>query len=224
LADRIIVTNPDIRAEVVAAVGATKVVVLPNGVDVHTFSPAEHSERTQTSMILFVGRLSPIKNLPLLIEAAALLGRPVTVRLVGVGPLRNDLEMQARRLGVRLELPGVIEHRQLPGELRRASVFVLTSLSEGHPKALLEAMSCGCVCVATASRGVTEVLQHEQTGLLSAPDPTAFAQTLERALSDEPLRTRLAHNARARAERDFDINAIMEREIEMLKDLAEAGR
>jgi glycosyltransferase involved in cell wall biosynthesis len=224
LADRIIVTNPDIRAEVVASVGSAKVIMLPNGVDVTIFSPSESSGRAQPSVILFVGRLSPIKNLPLLIDAAALLRHPVIVRLIGVGPLREELKDRAQRLGVHLELPGTVEHRHLPEELRRAAVFVLTSRIEGHPKALLEAMSCGCVCVATSSPGVAEVIQHEQTGLLSAPEPTALAETLERALSDQPLRARLAHNARAHAERDFNIDAIIGREVAMLQDLAQARR
>jgi glycosyltransferase involved in cell wall biosynthesis len=224
LADKVIVTNPEIRDEVAGRLNKSRIVFLPNGVDVSRFSPAAAQTDGAVPTLLFVGRLAPVKNLELLLEAAAQLRRPVKVRFVGTGPLADDLAARARRLGVTLELPGVVEHSALPGELRRAAVFVLTSRIEGHPKALLEAMSCGCVCVATSSPGIVDLLEHERTGLLTAPDPESVARAIARALDDGALRERLARNARARVERDYDIAAILEREVAMLLELGRSGR
>jgi glycosyltransferase involved in cell wall biosynthesis len=221
-ADRIIVTNPAIRDEVLARVAPRKVVFLPNAVDVEEFSPrpTPPGAPQEPAILLFVGRLAPQKNLPLLIEAASRLGPGVAVRMIGSGPERDRLAGQARQLGVELDLAGVVEHRRLPDELRRAAVFVLTSRIEGHPKALLEAMSCGCVCVATTAPGVVDLVEHEHTGLLAAPDPAALAAALHRALTDQTLRGTLARNARARVVRDFDIEVVLRREVEMLRELA----
>jgi glycosyltransferase involved in cell wall biosynthesis len=218
-ADRIIVTNPAIRDQVVARIGAKKVAFLPNGVDVSTFVPAERPPNVEPT-ILFVGRLAPVKNLGLLLEAVARLDRRPKIRMIGDGPLRAELADRAARLGLMLELPGIVDHRHLPAELQAAAVFVLTSRFEGHPKALLEAMSCGCVCVATAAAGILDVLEHEVTGLIADHDPASLAAALARALDDAALRARLSRNARERAVRDFDLRTILEREVQMLAGLA----
>ena len=223
LADRIIVTNPAIKAEIERQVGAERIAFLPNGVDIKRFAPGQ-TESTDGPILLFVGRLSPQKNLPLLLEAAARLHPRVVVRMIGTGSMREELVSQAKRLELELQLPGIVAHEDLPEELRRASLFVMTSRIEGHPKALLEAMACGCVCVATHAPGVSELLEHRVTGLLCAAEPDELADHLKLALADQHLRERLSVNARQRVERDFSLDSILSREVEMLKQLASTRR
>jgi glycosyltransferase involved in cell wall biosynthesis len=220
-ADRIIVTNPRIRAKVERTIGPSRVLFIPNAVDTRHFHPESetHGRMPQPARILFVGRLSPQKNLPMLIDAASRLGRAVVVRLIGDGPLASALAQQAAAAGVDLELPGVLSHEALPDELRRASVFVLPSSIEGHPKALIEAMSCGCVCVGTDVDGIRDVLVDGTTGLLTPSTTDDLALTLKRALDDETLRRRVSMNARAYVLEHYDIAVTLAAEIRALSEL-----
>jgi glycosyltransferase involved in cell wall biosynthesis len=222
-ADRVIVTTPRLRDLVAAEIGHDKLVFVPNGVDTVSFAPAEEPAPTWVPpVVLCVGRLVPVKNLSLLLDAVSRLERPVRVRLIGDGPERGALEQQARRLKVNLECPGVLPHQQLPVEFRRASVFAMLSRSEGHPKALLEAMSCGCICVGTDSEGIREVIRHGENGLLTAPAPDAVADALRTALDDAPLRARLSRGARALVEANYDLNRTLSAEILAIKELAQS--
>jgi glycosyltransferase involved in cell wall biosynthesis len=218
MADRVIVTNPRIREEAVRRVGAARVLLIPNAVDTARFAPAP-ADVTVPGRILCVGRLSPEKNLPLLIQAVARLDRPATIRLVGIGPVTDTLATQAAALGVTLEFAGTVQHQHLPDEYRRAAVFAMTSFSEGHPKALIEAMSCGCVCVGTDVDGIRDVLRHGETGLLAPLDTGAFAGALARALDDQALRDRLSRAARAEAVEHYDISATLAAEIAAMRAL-----
>ena len=79
-----------------------------------------------------------------------------------------------------------------------ADVFVLPSLSEGSPNALLEAMACGLPIVATRVGGVPEIAVDGETALLVPPeDPVALARAIDRLLRDRPLAARLGSAARA---------------------------
>lgn len=224
-ADRIIVTNPRIRADVERRIGAGRVLFIPNAVDTRAFAPpAEARAAADLPTILFVGRLSPEKNLPLVIQAAAALARPVRLRFIGSGPLAAALASQAAAAGMPLELPGVVPHEQLPDELRRADLFVLASSSEGHPKSLLEALSCGCVCVGTDVEGIRDVIRDGENGLLAPVRVEALRAAFERALGDAGLRDRLGRNARAGIVARYDIAATLAAEIEALRALAGARR
>jgi glycosyltransferase involved in cell wall biosynthesis len=92
---------------------------------------------------------------------------------------------------------------------------------EGHPKALLEAMSCGLPCVAVDAPGARDVLRSEVDGLLVPDDPTAFAGALDRVRRDRELAERLGAAARATVEERFDARALIAREVELLRSLAE---
>lgn len=224
LADLVIVTNPALRSWIEERIGAARVAFVPNGVDTLRFSPGPARERGHPAILLAVGRLSPEKNLQLLVRAASRLPVPAVVRLVGAGVEEKALQRTASDLGVRLELCGVIPHERLPELLRSADVFVISSRREGHPKALVEAMSCGCVCVGTRAEGIRDVIADGEDGLLSDPDESALALTLERALEDAPLRRRLAQRAREKARREYDIDTTLRTEVEALLRLARGRR
>ena len=174
--------------------------------------------------LLAVGRLSPEKNLSLLLRAAARLPMPVVVRLVGAGVEEKALRQMALDLGVALELCGVVAHERLPELLRSADLFVITSRREGHPKALIEAMSCGCVCVGTRVEGIRDVITDGEDGLLAEPEDGPLAAALGRALADRPLRDRLRQRAREKATRDYDIDINLQTEVEALLRLGSARR
>jgi glycosyltransferase involved in cell wall biosynthesis len=106
--------------------------------------PRHHGPRTAPRTVLYVGRLSPEKNLARLIEALAQVRESPCLVLVGDGVLRGDLEERARAVGVEAEFLGVVPHSQLPRHFRSADCFVLPSLSRGIPRRSSRPWPPGC--------------------------------------------------------------------------------
>jgi glycosyltransferase involved in cell wall biosynthesis len=106
----------------------------------------------------------------------------------------------------------------LPEEINRSAVFVLPSLYEGHPKALIEAMSCGVAVVGTDVDGIRDVIRHGETGLLCEPTTDALAATLNRVLSDAALRNRLGQAAREFVVREYSLERVVALELATLAE------
>lgn len=224
-ADAVIVTTEELAAYVGRKVGDAKVHLVPNGVDTGLFRPVTRAPGA-VRRVLYVGRLSEEKNLPTLIEAAAkLVGRfSLGLTFIGDGPLRGRLEARARALGVPARFLPFVDHRQLPGCFAEADAFVLPSLTEGHPKVLLEAMSCGIPCVASNVGGNRAIVVDGQTGLLFDPDAAdTLADRLERVFTQEEFARQLGARARARIVEHYDLGTLVGREIELLRRLARAA-
>lgn len=221
----VIVTTEELRAR--ASALARRVELIPNGVDIRLFAPpatgaeARHADRC----VLYVGRLSPEKNLSTLVQAVARLGGRVPVRLtlVGAGPLEGELRAEARAAGVDAEFQGVVDQRRLPVIYASANAFVLASFTEGHPKVLLEAMSSGLACVASNCAGNRSLVVDGVTGLLFDPDrPDELAACLERVLTDPALAAKLGQAARRAVTERYDLTACVAREIALLQSVAGA--
>ena len=170
-----------------------------------SFYPERTSDLT-APVVVAAGRYTPEKGYDRLVEAfARVAGRHPgwSLRIFGHGPLRGALEKQAARLGLedRVTLPGLagnIEH-----ELLAASVFALSSIHEGLPMALAEAMACGLPCVAfDCAPGVREIVTDGVDGVVVPPrDVAGLAEGLDRVMGDEDLRRRLGTAARASVRR-----------------------
>ncbi len=205
---------------------ARRVELIPNGVDTTRFIPPAVPRRIGAAgrvRVLYVGRLSREKNLPALIRAAAMVQRRVRVQLtmVGDGVLREPLATEARAATVPLELPGVIDQARLPDIYAAADVFVLASFTEGHPKALLEAMSAGLPCIASDCAGNRSLIEPDRTGLLfDAQRPAELAARLERLLDGPDLATSLGQAARRLAMSRYDLRTVVGREISLLGEIA----
>lgn len=177
----------------------------------------EHAWLVDKSMPVLVaaGRLAPWKGFNDLLEAMALLARKRSVRLLilGDGPLRTELQrlIEARNLLEVVELVGYVENPLK--YFARADVFVLSSLVEGLPNVLVEAMMCGCTPVSTdCPTGPSEVLQDGKYGyLVPTRDPAAMAAAIERAL-DHPIPKTLLDEAVA----PFAEFAVLDRHFEVL--------
>ncbi len=194
------------RAIVTDRLPRDRIAVIPNGIDSAAWPPA--TPGPQPPAVGLLANLNrPVKRPDLFLRAAALVAarRPeVAWHLVGEGTLRPACEAMAGELGLADQVS--FEGRLVdPGPLlRRWSVGVLCSDSEGFPNAILEYMLCGCAVVATAVGGNRELVADGRTGLLVPPDdPAALAAAIESLLRDERLRARLAAAARRRVERDF---------------------
>jgi len=145
------------------------------------------------------------KGLSFLVEAARI-ATAVNPQLrfvhMGDGPLRDEVahQIEAAGLGDRFQLLD-----RVPDPTRLLSgldVFVLPSIWEGLPIALLEAMAAGLPAVGTAVSGIEDVIEHNRSGLLVPPaDAGALADAILRVASDRALRCRLAEGAIARVAR-----------------------
>ena len=182
-------------------------VCIPGGIDPRRFTdvtPADRSEWNippHAKLILWVGRMDPVKRLGDLVEAFSRLNvnAPLHLLLVGDGPERARVEAQIRRPGLeqRVHLPGF--RSDVPALLAAADLFAFPSLTEGLPNALLEAMASGLPVVAGAVPGCAELIDNLINGLLVAPaSPEALARGITRLLDDAVLASRLGRAARAK--------------------------
>jgi glycosyltransferase involved in cell wall biosynthesis len=149
-----------------------------------------------------IGRLAEEKNFADLIRAMAILGedrRGARLVLLGEGPLRESLRACAAEEGLVhvVDFPGF--RRDVRDLLPALDVVVFSSLGEGLPMALLEAMAAGRCIVATDVGGIGEAVRSGQEALLVVPrDASALAAALRTALADEDLRRRLGNSAQRR--------------------------
>jgi glycosyltransferase involved in cell wall biosynthesis len=215
----VVVTTNRLKAYVEArhSIPSWRLRVTPNYVDTELFRPLP-SVSAEPGRILFVGSLKMAKNLATLLQAAKRL-EGAHVVLLGDGPLRAALERQVASLGIEVIFAGRVPNQRLPKEINRSAVFVLPSLYEGHPKALIEAMSCGVVVVGTNVEGIRDVIRHGETGLLCEPTAEALAAALGRALTDTALRDRLGQAARAFAVREYSLERVVRLELGTLTEV-----
>ncbi len=162
-----------------------------------------------------MGRLTAQKDHPTFLRAAALVARQVPdvdFLVVGEGAERAALEALARQLGLAPRVRFLGLRHDVPALMRASDVLTLTSVYEGFPNVLLEAMASGAVAVATAVDGAVEVVVPEETGLLVPPRaPEAVAAAVQRVLGDPVLAERLARAARRRVEVEFTVEAMARR-------------
>lgn len=164
-------------------------------VDPTSLRPDRHSP----ARLLYVGRLSPEKGIPVLLRAFAKLEGRNELRLAGSGFQLEELESLASELGIRdrVQFLGNVDWGGPLFELMRDSdILILPSHTEGLGLVLLEAMSQGLPVVASRVGGIPEIVHHEITGLLFPPgDADALSAALTRLIDDAPLRNRLRTNA-----------------------------
>lgn len=150
-------------------------------------------------VVLGVGRLIPQKDFPTLLRAFALLSTKYRARLVilGEGRLRGELEELARELGIssHFDLPGFAENPYR--YMSRAGVFALSSIYEGLPGVLIQALACACPVVSTdCPGGSAEILAGGQVGrLVPMRDAAALADALHTTLQEPPPAEALAERA-----------------------------
>jgi glycosyltransferase involved in cell wall biosynthesis len=196
-----------------------RVVVIPNGVDTQRFNPDIHGEEIRRRLgvdrgkiVLFVGALTQwhrYKGLEVLIQAMALMRDQVPeARLVIVGA--GQLETEYRQLVSRHSLTscvifaGNVPDDELPKYYACSDMLALPSKdrSEGFGLTILEANATGKPAIGTTVGGIPSVIRDGYNGLLVPPnDPSALAEAIKKALSDDDLLKRMGRNGRAFAER-----------------------
>jgi glycosyltransferase involved in cell wall biosynthesis len=218
--------------------------LIPNGVDLERFRPASPDERrslraglglpVEGALILFVGFFSREKCPDLLFEAWCRLiehgDRTSTLVMVGAtrsayyeveARLADEIRVRAARRGLTARLHFVEATPEIERYQRAADVFVLPSVREGLPNALLEAMACGTGCIATRLDGVTDTLIDDgESGLLvPARDEAALTAALAQLVSQPERARAMGARARQRIERDFGLAQTASRYLAVYREL-----
>lgn len=216
-ARRIVVSTETIKSNIEREYPAfsDKISVVPNYVDTERFYPRSGGDECRD--ILFVGRIASQKNLPILLDAMRRCEQHLTV--IGSGPDETELRNCYGDLGDRVTWIGNVPNEKLPDYMNSARFFVLPSLYEGHPKALMEAMACGMVVIAADSPGIHDLLEHRQTGWLCTPTADGILEALGELCSDAKLAAKLRENAANVIRERFSLNSVAARERTILEEI-----
>jgi glycosyltransferase involved in cell wall biosynthesis len=210
------------------------VAMLENGVDLTRFRAApwppapgpDHPLRA-----LFVGRLVPFKALTLLLDAIAAVADGIDLRLtvVGEGPMREEWQKYARRLGIadRVEFCGALGLDEVAARTRAAHVFCLPSVRESGGAVLLEAMASARPVIAVNFGGPAQIVDHKVGWLAPADGPqavtAAFAQALRDIVANPGQWRRKGEEGRRRAERCYGWDAKVDQALRLYRTLPGAA-
>ena len=216
-ADRIIAFSPHERDAMARLYDAdpSKVSLVPCGVDLSLFCPLDQETARNRlglngeKILLYVGRVEPLKGLDLLVETAAQMDAEDGVRMMVVGAdVNGGQEMdrvrqlaKERDLEDQIDFVGQVDHMELPLYYNAADVCVVPSYYESFGLVALESMACGTPVVATRVGGLPTIVQHGRTGYLKPwRCPDAFANSVEMLISSDGLKRSMGEAARHRAE------------------------
>jgi glycosyltransferase involved in cell wall biosynthesis len=197
--------------------------VVPNGVSVHagdaTHVRAEFGARAGECVLLAVGTLERHKGHQVLLEALARLvsrGLRTPWKLIIAGGRGGDqheaLLQFAEEEGLDDRVRIVTNRNDIPDLLALADIFVMPSLQEGLPMALLEAMTAGKAIIASATSGIPEAIVDGRDGLLTTPgDIGSLSEALRSLLADPARRDTLGAAAAERARQEFTVQVMAER-------------
>lgn len=235
--DRLLSVSSRLAERMAATTGypLERIQVIRNGVDLARFTAVDRVEARRTlgmpqevPAIGTAGRLVPVKNQALFIEALGDLARrgaPFVGIIVGDGPLRQALEERALAVGLRDRVRFLGHREDIERVYAALDVFVLSSASEGLSNTILEAMASGLAVVATQVGGADELIEDGTSGILVPPEsPDSLASALNRIVcADTPLHALLGHRARQRAEAMFSLEGMIRSYEELYLELASAG-
>ena len=201
LARRVAALAPDARTEVVAMGAEIGPPPEPGAAD----RLREELGAGDRPVVLFLGRIVPIKGADLLVEAAAA-APGVAVWIAGDGPDLERLRERARAARLDVSFLGRVDRRRRRLALEACDAVAVPSRieasgrTEGAPVVCRESYAAGRPVIATRTGGLVEIVEENRTGLLVAPgDPEALAGALARFGSDPDLRRRLAEGAASRS-------------------------
>jgi D-inositol-3-phosphate glycosyltransferase len=244
-ADRLVANTDEEGEQLVDLYDAdpARVVTVPPGVDLDVFSPGSRPAARRALgvpqdayLLLFVGRIQPLKGLDVAVRALAALQRP-EARLVVVGGASGAdgageverIDKLVAELGVADQLRTVapVPHHLLSTYYRAADVVLVPSRWESCPYAVLEAMvagGSGAAIVASRVGGIPELVNDGAEALLAAVgDVGSHLDAVEKLLDSRALRHRLGAAARHRAETEFSPCAIAERSLELYRRVVESS-
>ena len=183
---------------------------ISGGLDVNAFRPSRDKAEFD---LIFVGRLVPIKRVDLFLEIvrSAQSARPaISAAVVGDGPLLQELKEKCRAMGLAGNVRFLGFQADVPFWLKKARLFILTSVSEGLSLAMMEAMLCGLPAVVPRIGDLGDLVVDQVNGcIMDAPDPKRYANCILELLSDPVKLYAFSREARLAAEQHSIENAVL---------------
>jgi glycosyltransferase involved in cell wall biosynthesis len=176
--------------------GAKRVVLIPYSVDEAVFKPGidvkklkEFFNITDEKVLMYIGRLHPVKRISLLLESVAKLQENFKLFIVGTGTLEEELKKYVKSLGInnKVIFTGAVQFNDIPSYMNLADLLVLTSAIEGQPRVIVESMFCGTPAVGTNVFGISDTIEEGVTGYLTSADPEDIAMKISKALKNDEL-------------------------------------
>jgi glycosyltransferase involved in cell wall biosynthesis len=202
--------------------------VIPNGLDPSRLAHPDVGAIEERTVVLNVGRLVGDKDQVTLISAFSMIAGAMPgleLWIVGDGPLERRLKRIAQQTPCPDRIRLVPGQRSIGALFHRARIFVLSSRRESFPNVVLEAMSFGLPVVATDVGGLSEIVEHERTGLLVTPcSPAALAKALKQLLDDAQMRRALGQAGQARVREVFSLPQMVRRHEALFDELLDRGR
>lgn len=204
-----------------------KVVIIPNGIELALFESVYRQAKQPLAgtdaVVGTIGRMVGVKDQKTFLAAAAIVlkASPKTrFYLVGDGPLREELELQAKNLGLAEQITFTGFRRDIPELMAKMDVFVLSSLMEGLPITLLEAMALGRPVVVTKVGGMPEVVKDGQTGYLVPPeDHLLMAEAILKIIANPTLGAAMGESGRRQAEENYTFEHMAARYSDQYEEL-----
>jgi len=207
-ADLVISLTNDMAKEV-KKIYNREIKVIPNGIDLERFGNLSKDKtrqklqiRGKEKIIIFIGGLKPVKGIQYLIMAMDIIRRKepkAKLILVGGGEEKENLEKLVKKLNLKnnVNFVGKVPNEKVPEYLIASDIFVLSSLSEGFPNTVLEAMVSGLPIVATKVGGLAEIIKDGKNGFLVEPrNSQELAKKILLLLRDDNLRKRISRSSK----------------------------
>lgn len=206
--------------------------VIPNGIDVQKFMRISNVGELRTKLqikddekvLLFIGRLSMVKRLEVLIQLTKTLlkdGFRIKTIIVGGGPYEQHYKELSRELKNNIIFTGHVTHAQTYKYHLLADIFILPSLSEGLPTVLLEASAAGKPVVTSNVNGIPDIVMHKETGfLVEKSDMYSYTHYVKLLLANEDLSRKMGEKAAEYVKQNFSWDTIVDKYDKMYQELA----
>lgn len=213
-ADGVICTNRKIFQELKTKCKAVE--FIPNRVDTELFKPVVKKTDDDYFHILFVGRLEEQKNIFNLIKAIGSQGsQKIKVILVGRGSRENEIKNEALKNHLNFQIENHVGNDKMPAWYNWADLFILPSYKEGSPKVLLEAMSCGSVCLVSDIPENLDIVKNEVNGFVCQRDAKSIESSIKKIILRKDLQE-ISLQARETIEENYSFKLLMKREVDFL--------
>jgi len=216
LSSAIVVTSEAIKERVVKRKEdlKEKIFIEPNFVNTKIFKILDVAKVYD---IVFVGRISKEKNIESIIKVA--LDKNLKFKIVGNGPLLEELQEKYLRYSHLISFSGVIENNKLPKVIQSAKIFILFSSYEGNPKSLLEAMSCGMPVIGSNVEGIKDIIDHNKNGVLADTNMKSLTESIDFLIEDQNLINNISLKARKFILKNHNLQKILEKEENIYQKL-----
>jgi len=226
-ADALVCNSNDLRREVLQVSPTLEVEVIPNGVDTERFSPAANPAKKTTPVLLYCGRLIPLKRIDVMVRAISLLheqGFQAALRIVGVGPEETSLRnlVASHRLENCVDFVGAVEYDGMHREYQKADLYIQLSKVEGMSNSILEAMASGLPIITTNVGGAVDLIDGNGV-VLKHPEVTEVAGAIRPYLEDAALCMKHGQRSRHLVQR-FSLETAANRYLQLISSLTASRR